>query len=72
VEHLKVKHIIICGHTNCGGCSAAYSKEYLGGMLDMWLSELKETIDHHKVKLSGITDEIVRINVTNYYSLGET
>jgi len=51
---LKVKHIIICGHTNCGGCSAAYSKEYLGGMLDMWLSELKETIDHNKEKLSAI------------------
>lgn len=59
VEHLKVKHIIICGHTKCGGCSAAYSKEFLGGMLDMWLSELKEIINQHKVKLSKIEDENV-------------
>jgi hypothetical protein len=42
-----------------GGCSAAYSKEYLGGMLDMWLSELKETIDKNKHKISAIEDEKV-------------
>jgi carbonic anhydrase len=61
VEHLKIKHIIICGHTNCDGCSAAYSKEYLGGILDMWLSQLKETIHNNQTTINAIEDEKVKL-----------
>jgi carbonic anhydrase len=40
VVHLKVKHIILCGHTSCGGISAALSNRKLG-LLDTWLMPLR-------------------------------
>lgn len=40
VNYLKVKHIILCGHTACGGISAALSNKKLG-LLDTWLMPLR-------------------------------
>ena len=43
VETLKVKHIIICGHYNCGGIKAAHSPgPRTRGLLDHWLQNLKQ------------------------------
>ena len=43
-DNLKVKHIIVLGHTNCGGIKAAMDKIYLGGQLDLWLGGIRDTI----------------------------
>ena len=37
VEALKVKHIVILGHTGCGGVKAALSNDSHGSFLDCWI-----------------------------------
>jgi carbonic anhydrase len=56
VVHLKVKHIVLCGHTSCGGAAAALGDARVGGVLDTWLTPLKVVRKDNKVELEGITD----------------
>ncbi|KAF2197045.1 hypothetical protein GQ43DRAFT_475790 [Delitschia confertaspora ATCC 74209] len=42
VVHLKVKKIVVCGHTGCGGAAAALGDGDLGGVLNEWLGPLRE------------------------------
>ncbi|KAG8530941.1 uncharacterized protein KY384_004298 [Bacidia gigantensis] len=41
VGNLKVKHVVVCGHTSCGGVAAALGNASVGGILDAWLAPLK-------------------------------
>src|SRR5215831_15565780 len=41
VEVLKVKHVIVCGHYNCGGVSHAMTRDDLG-LIENWLRYLKD------------------------------
>jgi len=40
VEYLKVKHIVVSGHTKCGGVAAAMGNKKLG-LIDIWLLPLR-------------------------------
>ncbi len=68
VEHLKVKHIIICGHYECGGVKAALHPSDMG-QLNSWLQTLRDVRRIHKAELENIKDEqqlfdrLVELNV---------
>ncbi|KAI4178622.1 MAG: hypothetical protein LQ348_005572, partial [Seirophora lacunosa] len=42
VNALKVAHVVVCGHTSCGGVAAALGNGKIGGTLDAWLFPLRE------------------------------
>ena len=61
VEHLKVKHIIVCGHYDCGGIKAAMSPEDLG-LLNPWLRNIRDIYRLHRIELDAIADQKERNN----------
>lgn len=59
VEHLRVKHVIVCGHYGCGGVRAAMRSEDLGE-LNGWLREIRDVYRLHRDELDGIEDAAAR------------
>lgn len=57
VNHLKVKHVIICGHYGCGGIRAATTKIDFKPVLNMWLRNIKDVYRLHRSELEEIKDE---------------
>lgn len=68
VEHLKVKHIVICGHYECGGVKAALNTSDMG-QLNSWLQTLRDVYRLHRSELDAIDndhkrfDRLVELNV---------
>jgi len=68
VNHLKVKHVIVCGHYNCGGVKAALSHKNLS-LINKWLRNIKDVYRIHENELVAIenedakTDRLVELNV---------
>jgi carbonic anhydrase len=60
VVHLKVKHVIVCGHYGCGGIKAAMSNTDYNQVLNMWLRNIKDVYRHNRDELNNITDEDLR------------
>ncbi|MFN8287109.1 MAG: carbonic anhydrase [Chitinophagales bacterium] len=61
VRHLRVNHIIVCGHYNCGGVKAAMVPQDLG-LLNPWLRNIRDVYRLHKEELNAIKDEHARYN----------
>ncbi|KAE8158629.1 carbonic anhydrase [Aspergillus tamarii] len=61
VRHLGVKHIVVCGHYNCGGVKAALTPSDLG-ILNPWLRNIRDVYRLHEAELDGIQDEEARYN----------
>ena len=59
VLHLKVNHIVVCGHYFCGGIKAAMQSQDLG-ILNPWLRNIRDVYRLHKDELNGIEDEELR------------
>lgn len=56
VEHLKVNHVVVCGHYACGGVKAAMQSADLG-ILNPWLRNIRDVYRIHKNELNKIEDE---------------
>ncbi|EDM45113.1 carbonate dehydratase [unidentified eubacterium SCB49] len=61
VLHLKVNHVIICGHYYCGGVKAAMESKDLG-ILNPWLRNIRDVYRMHREELNSILDEDLRYN----------
>lgn len=68
VSVLKVKHVIVCGHYECGGVKAAMKSTDLG-ILNPWLRNIRDVYRMHNEELNAITSEdekykkLVELNV---------
>lgn len=61
VEHLKVKHIIVCGHYECGGVKAALNPSDMG-QLNSWLQTLRDVYRLHQKELDHMKDSQKRFD----------
>lgn len=77
VDVLDIEHIIICGHTNCGGIKAAIGTEDFG-LINNWLLHIKDLWFKHSHLLGKLTsdqrtDMLARLNVAEQvYNLGRS
>jgi carbonic anhydrase len=62
VNHLKIKHVVVCGHYGCGGIKAAMSNEDFNQVLNMWLRNIKDIYRIHRKEIESIPDEALRVN----------
>ena len=67
VQYLKVKHVVICGHTSCGGVAAALDNKKLG-LIDTWLMPLREIRRRNLQLLESLAEKdrnlkLVELNV---------
>jgi carbonic anhydrase len=67
VDGLQVQHIIVVGHSNCGGVKAALLKTRLG-LVDNWLRHVQDVRHQHRAWLDGVpaeaqVDALVELNV---------
>lgn len=68
VNHIRIKHIIVCGHYNCGGVKAAMTARD-EGLLNPWLRHIRDVYRIHRNELNSIDtpgrrfDRLVELNV---------
>lgn len=61
VEHLQVKHIVVCGHYECGGVKAALHPSDMG-QLNSWLQNLRDVYRLHRHELDAIGDDAAKFD----------
>ncbi|GLC26580.1 carbonic anhydrase [Roseisolibacter agri] len=78
IEALRVEHVIVTGHFECGGVRAALG-DTTNGLVDHWLSHVRNVVRWNQRELDAITDErarfdrVVELNVLEQiYHLSET
>lgn len=67
VKYLKVDHVVVCGHTECGGVIAALGNDALG-VIDNWIRPLRRLRLKHAKELAGLehkarTRRLAELNV---------
>lgn len=61
VAVLGVRHVLVCGHYNCGGVQLALDNT-VTGVPDHWIRHIKDVCHEHSEELSEIDDEKARLN----------
>lgn len=68
VRYLRVQHVVVCGHYQCGGIHAAMQQTDMG-ILNPWLRNIRDVYRLHKKELSLLDDpelkhkRLVELNV---------
>lgn len=78
VEVLQVRHLIVCGHYNCGGVQNAMSRQDLG-LINKWLRHIKDLYRLNQRELETIPgmqqrwDRLVELNIAEQvHNLAQT
>ena len=61
IDTLQVRHIVVCGHYECGGVMGAYRND-LRGLKENWTTPIKDIIRTHKHELDAIPEEKDRLD----------
>jgi len=80
IVSLKVKHVVVCGHYNCGGIRAALNRQnHEIQMVNKWLKHIKDVYRLHEIEMESILDpevktrRLVELNVIEQvYNLAHT
>ena len=59
IEHLHIKHIVICGHYGCGGVQAAMEPPG-HGLVDFWLDSVRATARENHAELANCPSQTAR------------
>ncbi|MDQ6756618.1 MAG: carbonic anhydrase [Bacteroidota bacterium] len=70
VEILKVKHVIVCGHYNCGGIIAAMNNQSLG-LIDKWLWNIKNVYRLHRDEIDALSTHEEKIKLLTELNVKE-
>lgn len=67
VDVLKVEHIIVTGHYDCGGVQAAITSQHFG-IVDNWIRGIRDNFHHHHDDLKDLSpqemsDRMTELNV---------
>jgi carbonic anhydrase len=61
VAHLKVEHIVVCGHYGCGGVARAMAAERTA-MLDHWLQPISTLHRSHRCAFDALPSDVARLD----------
>ena len=56
VDVLRVRHVIVCGHYDCGGVAAALHRSR-HGLIDNWLRHVEDVAEKHVAELDSLADQ---------------
>jgi carbonic anhydrase len=59
IDVLKIRHVMVVGHYDCGGVKAARSGQSLG-LIDNWLRHIQDVAERHAGILDALPDEPTR------------
>lgn len=69
IDHLRVKHVIVCGHYGCGGVEASMGRPRVG-LADNWLRHIRDVYRENRAELETLSesrarfDRLVELNVS--------
>jgi carbonic anhydrase len=61
IDHLRVEHIILCGHYGCGGVSAVMAGQRVG-LADNWLRQVESVASKHQAFIGAQPTDADRLD----------